>query len=369
VSLLEKPSTQRKVKCTPYIKLSAKVNSTWSAPALCAAYGWPKNLPGGGDIAIVELGGGWVQSDVDTYFKSINQPSPSITDVSVDGTLNSKQLPKDGADVEVALDIQVAGAAYFCATGKPAKIFVYWAQDIDSAVAAAAKDGRTVCSISWGADEADWGAENAQAMEAEALAATTLGMTVFAAAGDNDSSDGGPESANVDCPASCPHVVACGGTSKTAATEVVWNDNPGRTNGEGTGGGYSAIFSAQAWQVGVPKPPSTGFWGRLLGKKVPVLGRMLPDISANADPETGYEILVYGQWQIVGGTSAAAPLFAGLFAAIGGKRGFVSPELWANQSAFNDIVSGNNGQYSAAKGPDPCSGVGSPRAAAVAALF
>jgi kumamolisin len=107
----------------------------------------------------------------------------------------------------------------------------------------------------------------------------------------------------------------------------------------------------------------------LLGKKVPVLGRMLPDISANADPETGYEILVYGQWQIVGGTSAAAPLFAGLFAAIGGKRGFVSPELWANQSAFNDIVSGNNGQYSAAKGPDPCSGVGSPRAAAVAALF
>ena len=127
---------------------------TWTVPALCAAYNWPTGLPGKGVIGIVELGGGWVKSDIDAYFKSIGQPSPSITDVSVDGTTNT---PGNDADVEVALDIEVAAAAYYVATGRIAAVRVYWSQDIASAVAKAAKDGCDVCSISWGADEAEWG--------------------------------------------------------------------------------------------------------------------------------------------------------------------------------------------------------------------
>jgi kumamolisin len=132
--------------------------------------------------------------------------------------------------MEVALDIEVAGAAFYVATGQIAQIRMYWSQDIASAVTNAAADGCDVCSISWGADEAEWGSEACEQMEAAALAATKLGMTIFAAAGDNDSSDGGESAANVDCPASCPSIVGCGGTNKTATSEVVWNDNPNQTD-------------------------------------------------------------------------------------------------------------------------------------------
>jgi kumamolisin len=332
-------------------------------PALCAAYNWPANLTGGGIIAIVELGGGWVQSDMDLFFQSINQPSPQITDVSVDGTLNSPNQsvgsPND-PDFEVALDIEVSGAAYYAATGNPATIRVYWSQDIASAVQKATADGCDVCSISWGSDEANWGNAAAQQMEAAATAATAAGMIVFGAAGDNDSGDGGPTPANVDVPSSCPHVVACGGTCKTATQETVWNDNPGQTNGEGTGGGYSTIFPVQAFQIGAPPAPA----GTTAGT-----GRMVPDVCADADPNTGYEVYVHGAQAVVGGTSAVAPLYAGFFAAFGTKLGFVTPTLWANQGGFNDITVGGNGFYQAGPGPDPCSGIGSPIGTSIAAFF
>jgi len=335
----------------------------WTVPNLCTAYNWPSNLAGGGVIAIVELGGGWVQSDIDSFFQSINQPSPQITDVSVDGTQNSPNQSvgsPDDPDYEVALDIEVSGASYFAATGQAAIIRVYWSQDIASAVAKAASDGCDVCSISWGADEAVWGATAADQMESTAQTATAAGMIVFGAAGDNDSGDGGPTPANVDCPSSCPHVVGCGGTNKTPTQETVWNDNPGQTAGEGTGGGYSTLFPVQAFQIGAPPAPA----GTTAGT-----GRMVPDVCADADPNTGYEIVVHGQQTVVGGTSAVAPLYSGLFAAFGTKLGFVTPTLWLNQGAFNDITVGGNGFYNAAPGPDPCSGIGSPIGTAIAALF
>lgn len=356
-------------KSRPYFKLRDKFRPAtagaepWSVPGLCTAYQWPKGLAGGGVIAIVELGGGWVAQDMTLFFQSIGQPVPSITDVSVDGTVNSPNQSvgsADDPDYEVALDIQVAGAAYFAATGKAATIRVYWAQDIAAAVKKAAADGCDVCTISWGSDEAMWGTAGAQAMESAAEEATKGGMVVFAASGDNDSSDGGATPANVDCPSSCPHVVGCGGTFKNTTEETVWNDDPGKTNGEGTGGGYSTIFPVQAFQIGAPPAPV----GSAAGK-----GRMVPDVAADADPNTGYEIYVHGASTVVGGTSAVAPLFAGLFASFGTKLGFVTPKLWENQKAFNDITVGGNGFYNATVGPDPCSGIGSPIANSLAELF
>jgi kumamolisin len=355
-----------KLRNTSSIKARTAANAadgTWTVPALCAAYDWPANQAGGSVIAIVELGGGWVQSDMDAFFQSVNQPSPQITDVSVDSTTNSPNQnvgSPDDPDFEVALDIQVAGAAYYAATGTPATIRVYWSQDIPSAVQKATSDGCDVCSISWGSDEANWGAAAAQQMEAAATAATAAGMIVFGAAGDNDSGDGGPTPANVDVPSSCPHVVGCGGTNKTATSETVWNDNPGQTNGEGTGGGYSTIFPVQAFQIGAPPPPKKKHTGN---------GRMVPDVCADADPNTGYNIVVHGTPTVVGGTSAVAPLYAGLFASFGTKLGFVTPKLWQNQAAFNDITVGSNGFYKAAVGPDPCSGIGSPIGTSIAPLF
>jgi kumamolisin len=351
----------RRPRVKPYFKLrrpelaarAAAGGGPWNVPDLCAAYNWPTGLAGGGVIAIVELGGGWVQSDMDQFFGGIGQPVPQITDVSVDQTQNTPNPDPNGPDGEVALDIEVAGAAYYVATGKPATIRVYWAQDIASAVRAATADGCDVCSISWGADEANWGAQAGQDMEAAATAATAAGMIVFAASGDNDSSDGGPNPANVDLPASAPHVIGCGGTNKTPTTETVWNNDPGNPSGEGTGGGYSTLFPLPDWQVGAPNGP----------------GRMVPDVSADADPNTGYNIVLHGAPITIGGTSAVAPLYAGLFASFGTKLGWITPQLYLNQVCFNDITQGDNGAYRAGPGPDPCTGIGSPIGTKLAQLL
>lgn len=345
----------------PYFKLSrthrfarsAESEGPWEVPDLCAAYRWPTGQPGGAVIAIVELGGGWVMSDMETFFAGIGQPMPKITDVSVDGTKNTPSSAADSPDGEVALDIQIAAAAYYCATGKPAMIRIYWAQDIAAAVRRAAADGCGVCSISWGADEAMWGAAAALDMQQAALEATNAGMTVFAAAGDNDSSDGGPSPANVDLPASALNVIGCGGTTRLGSTETVWNEQPGSATGEGTGGGFSTLFPMPKWQIGAPNGP----------------GRMVPDVAADADPDTGYRVFYHDEYQVVGGTSAVAPLYAGLFASFGTKLGFVTPILWSHQTAFTDITGGDNGAYRARTGPDACTGLGAPDGKKLAALF
>ncbi len=347
----------RRPNVKPYFKLSTTRPPTgrratsadggpWNVPDLCAAYNWPTGLVGGGVIAIVELGGGWVQSDMDQFFKEIGDGSlPQITDVSVDATKNTPDPGPNSADGEVALDIEVAGAAYYVATGKAATIRVYWAQDIATAVRAATADGCDICSISWGADEANWGAQAGNDMEQAAAAATAAGMVVFAASGDNDSGDGGPTPANVDLPSSAPHVIGCGGTSKTRTHETVWNNDPGNPSGEGTGGGFSTLFKPMPpWQAGAPHGP----------------GRMVPDVAANADPNTGYNIVLHGAQTTIGGTSAVAPLYAGLFASFGTKLGFITPELWLNHLCFNDITQGDNGAFRARVGPDACTGLGSP---------
>jgi kumamolisin len=335
----------------PYIKhprAAVPKESSWAVADLCKAYDWPNHAPGGGVIAIIELGGGWTHADVTQFFTHAKLPAPHITDVSVDGTENSKCSPQNDADGEVALDIQVAGAAYAVATGKPANIRVYWAKDITKAIIAATADGCDVCSISWGADEATWGPASGKALEQAAIAATKAGMVVFAASGDNDSSDGGPGRANVDLPASAPHVIGCGGTKKVhGGAETVWNNDPGKATGEGTGGGYSTLFPMPTWQAGAPHGP----------------GRMVPDVAADADPDTGYEIILYGKPIVVGGTSAVAPLYAGLFASFGSKLGFVTPTLYLNSACFTDVTVGNNGVFRGRSGADPCTGLGTPIAA------
>lgn len=341
----------------PYVKFRSKptTEQPWAVADLCKAYQWPQGLKGRGVIAIVELGGGWDPSDLDQFFKSAGLPPPHVADVSVDGTQNSHRQPPSGDDAEVALDLEIAAASYAIATGLPATLRVYWSRDITSALQAAAQDGCDVCSISWGADEASWGAPAGLAFEQAAQAATEAGMAIFAAAGDNDSSDGGPTRANVDLPASAPHVIGCGGTKRLrSGVETVWNDNPGESDGEGTGGGFSTLFKPMpSWQAGAPHGP----------------GRMVPDVAANADPDTGYEIVLGGKTEIVGGTSAVAPLYAGLFAAFGEKLGFVTPELYLNPTCFDDIVKGENGAFRAGVGPDPCTGLGSPIGKRLADLF
>lgn len=335
------------VKPRHYVKFPrAAVQHSWTVPALCAAYSWPVGLGAGGTIAIVELGGGWNAADVTAAFNRMGLPEPRVTDVSVDGTTNN---PGNDADAEVALDIQIAAASYTMATGVSADVRIYWSQDIAKAVRAAARDGCDVCSISWGAPEAEWGQSAVFEMNRVAVEAVhTYGMTIFAASGDNDADDG-MRVPSVDCPACCPQVIGCGGTMKPRyGTETVWNNDPGRSNGAGSGGGYSLYFPRQVWQVGAPKGPGN-------------LGRMVPDVAACADPDTGYEVVLNGDTMVIGGTSAVAPLYAGLVAAVGGKKpGWITPQLYANPGWFSDVSTGDNGTYTARTGPDACTGLGSP---------
>jgi kumamolisin len=141
--------------CRPYVQVRRHDNTTpanaapWTLPALCAAYNWPSGLPGGGVIALIELGGGWLQADMNAFFPSIGQPVPQLTDISLDGVTNkpNQHAPgPDDPDSEVAMDIQVAATSYFATIGKPAVIRIYWTDDIATGVRHATTDGCDVCA-------------------------------------------------------------------------------------------------------------------------------------------------------------------------------------------------------------------------------
>jgi kumamolisin len=281
--------------------------------------------------------------------------------VPVSGGKNQPDNP-DGADGEVMLDIEVAGAV---APG--ARIVVYFAPNTDQgfvdAVAHAVHDTKnkpSVISISWGAPESNWTAQGMAALDAVCQSAAALGITITVAAGDNGSSDGVNDGKNhVDFPASSPHVLACGGTNlhgsgSNISAEVVWNDID--QGGGATGGGVSNVFPLPSWQSGshVPKPDvATG-------------GRGVPDVAGDADPATGYVIRVDGQTKVIGGTSAVAPLWAGPIALAnqqnGIAAGFIQPAIYAarNRTAFLDTTKGDNGSFTAGPGWDACTGLGSP---------
>lgn len=328
---------------------------------VAALYGFPSDVNGAGQtIGIIELGGGYKPADIQTYFKNLGLTAPAVSSVSVDGGKNSPTNPQ-GADGEVMLDIEVAGAV---AAG--AKIVVYFAPNTDQGFLDALNiaihdttNNPSVVSISWGGPESSWTAQAMQAMDEAAQAAASLGVTIAVACGDNGSSDGVSDGGNhVDFPASSPHVLACGGTTlkasgNTITSETVWNDG---ASGGATGGGYSAQFARTSWQ-------STS------GES----GRGVPDVAGDADPQTGYDVLVDGQSGVIGGTSAVAPLWAGLIALLNqklGKRlGFVNPALYANAAALHDITMGNNGAYSAGRGWDATTGLGSPDGEKLAAAL
>src|SRR5262249_55163584 len=160
----------------------------------------------------------------------------------------------------------------------------------------------------WGGAESNWTDQAMQQFDQAFQAASALGITVCVAAGDDGSSDGVDDGApHVDFPASSPNVLACGGTRLNATassipSQVVWNDGPG---GGATGGGISAEFPLPAYQQNAGVPPAVGS-----GKA----GRGLPDVAGDADPATGYAVRVDGDDTVIGGTSAVAPLWAGLIA-------------------------------------------------------
>jgi kumamolisin len=269
---------------------------------------------------------------------------------------HNRPTTANSADGEVMLDIEVAAAV---APG--VAIAVYFAPNtargFQDALSTAIHDQLnkpSAISISWGGPENGWSTQSMQNFDQVAQEAGMLGISITVAAGDNGSSDGVNDGKNhVDFPASSPNVLAAGGTRLLTAAngvmtgESVWNDG---AQGGATGGGYSAVFARPSYQSATVTPTYRG----------------VPDVAGDADPETGYNILVDGQDMVVGGTSAVAPLWAGLIVLLNTqlkrRLGFINPLLYSiNQTdGFNDITEGNNGAYSATTGWDPCTGNGTP---------
>jgi kumamolisin len=353
-------------------KKKAATPAYFTAPQVAQLYDFPPGDGSGECIGILEFGGGYRATDLKKYFTKLGLVVPSITSVGVDGVTNKPGDPN--SDGEVALDIDVIGAL-----APKAKIVVYFAPftergwvDVLTAAINDKVNKPSVISISWGFAEGEpvqgfeWTQQTVNAVNQTLQSAAAMGVTVCAASGDDGSNEQINDGhAHTDFPAASPYVLGCGGTrlagsGSTISSEVVWNDGPG----SGGGGGISDMNALPPWQAGIV-PPSVNPGGHI--------GRGVPDVSGNADPNTGYVTCCAGKFQIVGGTSAVAPLWAALIArinqALGTPVGYFNPILYSKlgkSGALRDIVKGNNdttgkvGGYNAGKGWDAASGWGSP---------
>jgi kumamolisin len=336
-------------------------------------YGFPKTagMGAGQCIGIIELGGGFRNSDNKKAFMAMGLNTPKITAISVSGGQNQPGNDPN-ADGEVALDIQVAGGA---APG--ARIAVYFApntvQGFVDAITRAVHDQQnrpSVISISWGAPELNWTDQGFAAMNTAFKDAAQLNVTVLAASGDNLATDGVSDGrAHTDFPASSPFVIGCGGTvidtsGGNITSEKVWNHN-----GFGTGGGISDKFALPGYQAKANIPKSVN------DAKV---RRGVPDIAGDADPASGFSFVVGGIGGTIGGTSAVAPLFAGYFALINEAcnrpAGFALPLLYGSSAAFRPVTGDNkDGNIGYVAGPgsgwNACAGLGVPDGAKLFAVF
>jgi kumamolisin len=346
--------------------------TSFTPPQLASLYDFPAGTGQGECVAIIELGGGERPADLNTYFSGFGiQAAPKVAVISVDHGKNQPTGDPSGPDGEVMLDIEVVGAI---APG--ANIAVYFAPNTDAgfldAITTAIHDTTnkpSIISISWGGPESSWTQQSMTAFDSAFQAAAAMGITVCVASGDNGSSDGVNDGGNhVDFPASSPNVLACGGTSlqvsgTTIAGESVWND--GAQGGAG-GGGVSSFFALPPWQDGLELTLTSGATQTLTMRGV-------PDVSGDADPQTGYDVRIDGTDTVIGGTSAVAPLWAGLIARInamkGSPVGLINAPLYATATVLNEITTGNNGSYEAAPGWNACTGLGSPDGTKVAALL
>jgi kumamolisin len=348
--------------------LAAAPRTSFSPAQVGQLYDFPTGVNGQGQsVAIIELGGGFKKADLTAYFGSLGITPPTVVAVSVDHGKNAPAGP-NSADGEVMLDIEVVGAVAPGAT-----IVVYFAPNTDQgfidAITTAVHDTvhhPSIISISWGSPEVQWTHASVQAMDQAFQAAAAMGVSVYVAAGDNGANDfppgpGAQPGNHADFPASSPHVVGCGGTHITVtgnaiSSEVVWNDP-----GDGaTGGGFSTLFPRPTWQ------------GAFQGQNT----RGVPDVSGDASPLSGYTVRVDGQTTAIGGTSAVAPLWSGLTALLnqklGRSMGFINPLLYGvnpASGALVDITQGNNNGFNAGAGWDPCTGLGRPDGAKLAAAL
>jgi kumamolisin len=354
-----------------------------AATEFAKRYNFPTSFGGvaldgtGQTIAIIELGGGYRDSDLQVFFNEISIAEPTVTSVSVDHAGNNPSTA-DSADGEVMLDIEVAGAV-----APNAKFAIYFAPNngdkgfID-AISAAVHDSErnpSVISISWGGPEVSTDSQGVNAFHEIFVAAASLGVSVCVASGDHGTADldaqDWDQKIHVDHPAADDFVLACGGTQIEGGQDVTWNDGtpfdvnvPGG-GGWASGGGISEVFPVPAYQNGIVTTVS-------LDNGKP--GRGVPDIAMSA---TNYFTRVDSFEGASGGTSAVAPLMSALIALLNQAKkknvGFLNPILYANagKGVVHDVTVGTNAikntiqGYNAGPGWDACTGLGTPDGTAI----
>lgn len=334
-------------------------DGTLSPAQVLTAYGFRQNQYAGAKpvkLGIGSLGGGVVQADLNNAVKVWGMKAPRIMVRTVGGAVNDPVSDQD-SNVENMLDILLVSFTWWWLTGEPADLTVTFGPNASGGMEAVTRDlvaaGAEVASWSWGAAATSWDPTE-RASFAKAFADAAAKNVCFCSASGDNSIDDGTASPSADYPCADPNVWAVGGTylsvnaNGTRSGEAAWGD--GSPGDEGGGGGYDPTVSIPAWQRAA------------LPNGAP--GRGVPDTSANADPNSGWQISANGGWTVVGGTSAASPFTAALIAVAKGMAkslgtGLTTPSVYANKTACNDIVEGSDGS-AATTGWDEATGLGSP---------
>ena len=356
-----------------------------SPPQVAGAYKFPSGNGTGSRVGIVEVGGGYIQSDLDSSFALFGVTPPTIFDIPVNGGSNYGAF--GSASDETVLDIVCCGGV---APG--AVMCMYWGPEpgtISSAltsiydtVNAAVADfvyTPSVISVSYGFGQNYWDSVSGlvASFEATFQAGIAKGISICVASGDDGAQGRADTAPSVGYPGGSPYCICVGGTSlqingTNITSETVWNQG-----NAGTGGGITT-FALPSYQTGLgltATPYTTG-----PGTPQALANRGAPDLAANSDPETGYLIFVDGVEYQYGGTSAAAPLIAGMIAIINAnlrtRIGFINSRIYTNVSAFSDITVGNNNctgiqstGWLATVGWDACTGMGSPIGTSIQAIY
>lgn len=331
-----------------------------SPAQVLTAYGFRQNQFAGAQpikLGIGSLGGGVVQADIDNAVKAWGMKAPKLTVRTVGGATADPVSDQD-SNVENMLDVLLASFTWWWLTGTPADVTVTFGPNASGGMESVTRDlvaaGVQVASWSWGAAASSWDPSERTSLARAFADATSKSICFCSASGDN-SIDDGTSSPSADYPCADPNVWAVGGTylainaTGTRSDEAAWGD--GSPGDEGGGGGFDSTVPVPTWQKSALPPTAAG--------------RGVPDTSANADPNSGWQISANGSWTVVGGTSAASPFTAALIAVAKGVAksvgtGLTTPAIYkASKTACNDIVEGSDGS-AATVGWDEATGLGSP---------
>ncbi len=348
-------------RATTAVRPRATFPRTFGPKELSAFYDAPAAATGAGQtvgvIAEGDLTG--VLTDLRTFESTFGVPQASVS-VTGPGSADVAGADEYDLDTQYATS-QAPGAALRVYDGASLSN-----DDILSTINSWATEG-TVQTASFSAGECELlaGATGFTTSLDQVLAqAAAQGQSLFVSSGDNGSFctaavgiNGIPAGVpGVEYPASSPYAVGVGGTT-VLGTPSLGSAYTGEVAWYAGGGGLSAFETTPPWQT----------------SPVPVL-RGVPDVALDADPTTGYSVVVGGRVETIGGTSASAPAWNGYWTRALGARGalgFAGPRLYGSgaRGGFHDVVAGANGLYPATPGYDYTTGLGTPDVARLIPLL